>query len=103
MSGSLFIMQASKFLLINATAMTLGQGHGKVIQYYSPDLYNPTYLTFSSKGFDQRGKGFAAVDAVYTVSDVAEMNRKHKVTPDWGDLTRWVHQQPQYYMIHIKE
>ena len=39
MSDSHFIMQTSKFLLIDATAVTLGQGHGKVIQYISPDLY----------------------------------------------------------------
>ena len=32
MSGSHFIMQTSKFLLIDATAVTLGQGHGEVIQ-----------------------------------------------------------------------
>ena len=37
MNGSHFIAQISKFLLINATAVTLGQGHGKVIQYISPD------------------------------------------------------------------
>ena len=39
MSGSHFIMQKSKFLLIDATAVTLGQGHGKVILYILPDLY----------------------------------------------------------------
>ena len=39
MSGSHFIAQTSKFLLIDATAVTLGQGHGKVIQYISPDPY----------------------------------------------------------------
>ena len=39
MSGSHFIMQTGKFLLIHATAMTLGQGHGKIIQYISLDLY----------------------------------------------------------------
>ena len=58
MSGFHFIMQTSKCLLINATAVTLGQGHGKVIQYISPDLYIvcSKYLRFSSKGFDVRGK-----------------------------------------------
>ena len=35
MSSSHFIVQTSKFLLIDATAVTLGQGHGKVIQYIS--------------------------------------------------------------------
>ena len=37
MSGSHFILQTSKFLLIDATVMTLGQGHRKVIQYIFPD------------------------------------------------------------------
>ena len=39
MSDSHFIAQTSKFMLIDATAMTLGQGHGKVIQYISSDPY----------------------------------------------------------------
>ena len=33
MMGSPFIVQTSKFLLIDATAMISGQGHRKVIQY----------------------------------------------------------------------
>ena len=37
MSGSHFIAQTSKFLLIDATAMTLGLGHRKIIHYISPD------------------------------------------------------------------
>ena len=51
-------MQTSKVLLIDVTAVTLGQGHGKVIQYISPDLYIlcPKYLRFSSNGFDVRDK-----------------------------------------------
>ena len=48
MSGSHFIAQTSKFLLIDATAVTLGQGHLNVIQY--------KYLKFSSNGFDVRDK-----------------------------------------------
>ena len=36
-SGSHFIVQTSKVLLISATAMTLSQDHWKVIQYISPD------------------------------------------------------------------
>ena len=58
MSGSDFIAQTNKFLLIDATATTLGQGHGKVIQYISPDPYIlcAKYLRFSSNGFDMRGK-----------------------------------------------
>ena len=58
MSGFHFIAQTSKFLLINAAAVTLGQGHRKVIQYISPDPYIicAKYLRFSSNGFDMRGK-----------------------------------------------
>ena len=60
MSGSYFITQTSKFVLINTTAVTLGQGHGKVIQYISPDPYIicAKYERFSSNGFDMRGKSF---------------------------------------------
>ena len=52
-------METSKFSLINATAVTLGQGHGKVIQCISPDLYFlcPTYLKCSANSFDVTGKG----------------------------------------------
>ena len=53
MSGSHFIAQTSEFLLIDATAVTLGQGHGKVIQYISSDPY---ILGQISNGFDVRGK-----------------------------------------------
>ena len=58
MSGSYFIAQASKFILIYETAVTLGQGHGKAIQYISPDPYIlcAKYRRFSSNGFDVRGK-----------------------------------------------
>ena len=58
MSGSHFIVQTSKFLLIDATALTLVRGHGMVIQYISPYAYIlcPKYLRFSSNGFDVRGK-----------------------------------------------
>ena len=61
MSHSYFIVQTIKFLLINATAVTWGQGHGKVMQYISPDPYIPwaKYLSFSSNGFDMRGKSFS--------------------------------------------
>ena len=40
MSDSYFIAQTSKFLVIDATAVTLGQGHGMGIQYISPDPYS---------------------------------------------------------------
>ena len=58
MSGSHFIAQTRKFLVMDATAVTLGQGNGKVIQYISSDPYIlcAKYLRFSSKGFDVRGK-----------------------------------------------
>ena len=58
MSGSYFITQTSKFLLIDATAVTLGQGQLKVIQYISPDSYIlcAKYLRFSWNGFDVRDK-----------------------------------------------
>ena len=46
------------FLLIDATAVILGQGHRKVIQYSLPELYIlcPKYLRFSPHVFDVRGK-----------------------------------------------
>ena len=58
MSGSHFITQTSTFWLMDATAMTLGQGHGKVIQYNYPDPYilYAIYQRFSSNRFDLRGK-----------------------------------------------
>ena len=58
MSGSHFIVQTSKFLLIDATAVTLGQGHGKVIKYISPDphILCAKYLRLSSNWFDVRGR-----------------------------------------------
>ena len=58
MSGSHFIAQTSKFLLIDASAVILGQGHGKVIKYISPHPYIlcAKYLRFSSNSFDVRGK-----------------------------------------------
>ena len=58
MSGSHFIVQTNKFLLSDTTAVTLGEGHGKVIQYILPDLYIlcPKYLRRSSNGFDVGGK-----------------------------------------------
>ena len=49
----------ANFLLIDATAVTLGQGHQKIIQYISPDSYIlcAKYLrVISSNGFDVRVK-----------------------------------------------
>ena len=75
MSGSHFVMQTNKFLLIDATAVTLGHGHEKVIQYISPDSYIlcAKYLWFSTNGFDVRGKSFGC-------GGRGETNWKHKVT-----------------------
>ena len=58
MNGSHFIAQTSKFLLIDATAVTLVQGHWTAMQYISPDPYIlcAKYVRFSSNGFDVRGK-----------------------------------------------
>ena len=46
------------FVLIYATAMTLGQGHRKVSQYIYSDPYIlcAEHPRFSSNGFDVRGK-----------------------------------------------
>ena len=77
MSNSYFIVQTSKFLLIDATAVTLGQGHGKVIQHIFPDLYTCTLYSlpqiFSSNSFDVRGKSRCGGDA----ADVEETNWKY--------------------------
>ena len=86
-SGSHFIVQTSNFLLINTTAVTLGQGHGKVIQYISPDPY--IFFVPNIKGLAQtvltwEGKVFADTDV--DADDGVETNWKHKVTPDRGDL-----------------
>ena len=58
MIGSYLIVQTSKIVLIHATAVTLGQGDGQVIQYVSKDLFifRAKYLRLSSNGFDVRGK-----------------------------------------------
>ena len=55
-----FMVQTNKFMLIGATALTMGQGHRKVIQYIYPDPYIvcAKYIRFSSNGFDVRGKSF---------------------------------------------
>ena len=57
-SSSHFIAQTNNFLLIDATAVTLGQGHGEVIQYISPDPYIlcAKYRRLRSNGCHVRGK-----------------------------------------------
>ena len=90
MSGSHFIAQTSKFLLINATTVTLGQGHGKVIEYISPDPYIlcTKYLMFSSNGFDVRGKSCHCGGRGRGGGAGRGGNelKTYKVTPDWVDL-----------------
>ena len=44
LNGSHFILQTSRFLFINVTTITLGQGHQKVIQYIFPDLYHTFFV-----------------------------------------------------------
>ena len=57
-TGSHFIVQTNKFVLINATAVALGQGHQEVIQYIfsEPYILCPKHLKFSSNGLNVRGK-----------------------------------------------
>ena len=69
MSDSYFIVQASKFLLINVMAITLGQGHGEVILYIFSDLYTAWREGQKSLRLQMRRK-----------------QTKNIVTPDWGDL-----------------
>ena len=82
MSTSYFIAQTSKFLLIVATAVILGQGHGKVFQYISPDpyIFCTKYLRFSSNGFDVRGKsccggGGGGADAAADAAETGWLNK----------------------------
>ena len=71
MSSSHFIKQTSKFLIIDAADVTLGQGHRKVIQYISPDSYIlcAKYLRTRRMRLRTRRK-----------------RTENIVTPDWGDL-----------------
>ena len=100
MSGSHFIAQTNNFLLIDGTAVTLGQGHGKVIEYITPDPYilcakyiyglAQTVLTWEARVV-AAADAAAAADATAlanaaAAADAAETNWKHKITPDWGDL-----------------
>ena len=38
-SGSYFIVETRKFMLVDATVVTFGQGHGMVVQQISPYLH----------------------------------------------------------------
>ena len=74
---SLYPAEKQIFLFINVTAVALGQGHRKVIQYNFPDVYFlcPKYLNFSSNGLTWEAKVIAAVAAH---ADAAmETNWKH--------------------------
>ena len=70
---------------MDATAVTLGQGHGKVIQYISQThiFFVPNIKGLAQTVLTWEGKVFAAADA-----DAAETDWKHKVIPDRGDLMR---------------
>ena len=83
LSGYYFILQTSKFFFISATAMTLGQGHRKVIQFIFTDLYFLClkHLRFISYSLMWEAKVIVVV--------AAETNWKHKVMPDWGDLIKF--------------
>ena len=88
MSGSHFIAQRSKFLLISTTATTY------CVMERSSNTFPQThiFLVPNIKGLAQtvltwEGKVFAAADP--DVADAAETNWKHKVTPDRGDLTMY--------------
>ena len=69
------MVQTSKYLLIDAPAVTSGQGRGKIIQYVTPDLYIlcPKHVR-SKTDLTWEAKVVAAADAV----DTAETNWKHK-------------------------
>ena len=101
MSGSHFIAQTSKFLRTDATAVTLGQGHRKVIEYISPDSYIlcAKYLWFSTNGFDVRDKSCWVGGRGGGGEDAAETNWKHKFTPDWGDLINQISARIQAFLF----
>ena len=68
---------------MDATTVTLGQGHGKVIPPSSTFPQTHIFFVPNIKGLSEtdltwEGKAFAAVDAAD--ADAAEMNWNHKVT-----------------------
>ena len=78
-----FVVQTSEFLVINAAAVTLGQGHEKFIQYIFPDpfLICPKLCLLQTVlMWEAKVAAAAAVDAD------AKTNGKHNVSPDRGDL-----------------
>ena len=84
MSGSYFILQTNKFLFINVTAATLGEGHQKVTQYISQTymFIVPNILGLAETVLTWEAKVIGAAVADADTDAVAETNWKHKVTPD---------------------
>ena len=95
MSGSQLIVQTSNFFLMDATAVTLVQDHGKVIHYISPDLYIlcTKYLRFSSNVFAVRGKSCWGSGRADTA---VKMNWKHS-HPRLG----WLNDHPVQQHIYV--
>ena len=93
MSDSHLIAQTSKFVLIDATVVTFGQGHGKVIEYIFLDPYIlcAKYLRFSSNGFDVRGKSCCGSgrgcdrNELKTLGWLNYLPRPDDVLNGWGD------------------
>ena len=80
LSGSHFILQTRKFLFINVIAMTLGQGHPKVIQYISQTytFFVPNILGLAQTVLMWEAKviveAAAAAGAVAVAAAAAETN-----------------------------
>ena len=96
MSGSHFIVQTIKVLLIDATAVTLGECQGTVIQYIFPThvFFVPNIEGLAKMVLMWEAKVVVAADTAAaahaavadTAADAAETKWKQKVTPDQGDL-----------------
>ena len=64
MSGSYFLVQRSKLLLITATAVTLGQGQGHPVHFPDPYILCAKYLRFIAHTVSTwEAKVVVAVDA----------------------------------------
>ena len=79
MSGSHFILQTSKFLFINVTAMTFGQGYPKVTQYISQThtFFVPNILGLAQAVLTREAKVIAAAAAA-DADAAAETNGRIK-------------------------
>ena len=87
MSGTYFIVQTSKFVLITVTAVNLCQGNWKVIQYISPNPYTicSKYVSFCTNSFDVRGKSLCGGGGCVGRGGRGGRGgneQKHEVTPD---------------------